>query len=89
MTIRAPLTPMEKALAIAGRALATVAASVPSQRPSPAREFEEPDEMSSGERTPARRPGDIRSKRRANCSNAPESSHEHDVPRRVHGTHRI
>lgn len=50
MTIRAPLTPMEKALAIAGRALATVAASVPSQRPSPARDLEEPDEMSSGER---------------------------------------
>ena len=50
MTPSRPLSPIEKALAMAGRALATVASTVPSTRPSPAAGVENPAELSGAER---------------------------------------
>lgn len=45
-----PLSPLEKALALAGRALATVASATPSTRPSPAGSVENDGELSAAER---------------------------------------
>jgi ubiquinone biosynthesis monooxygenase Coq7 len=50
MTTHRSLNPLEQGLALAGRALATVAAALPGQRPSPARALEVDDVLTSDER---------------------------------------
>lgn len=50
MSTLLPLSPFEKALALAGRVLATVASATPSTRPSPAGALENDVEMSAAER---------------------------------------
>lgn len=51
MTTGMPLSGLDRALALAGRALATVAAAVPSQRPSPAQSVDQDGELDDAERT--------------------------------------
>ena len=51
MTAGMPLSGLDRALALAGRALATVAAAVPSQRPSPAQSVDQDGELDDAERT--------------------------------------